>query len=176
MNIDKATREIRKKQNKRLDGWGTSLPYGIAKDLGLDTTGKTPRQLWDEIRKITKESPQDYYKQKAKKGEGVDVKIGDIDEDELHAAYQKISAKPKNGNTAADEEYEKFRERLNKKKEAWTKASEKLSDDEIKTQIDDCDRKIKEYKKNPERDGEHLAFEIEHKAILKNEQKRRPRK
>ena len=170
MDINKTTAEIRKKQNKRLDGWNVSLPYGIAKDLGLDVANKTPREVWDEIRKITKESPSDYYKRKAQKGEGVDIKIGDVDEDELHREYQKISARPSD-----DEEYEKFRERLNKKKDAWKKNAEKLSVKDIQNQIDDCEKKIKTYMKNPDRDGENLAYEIEHKVILNDELKRRPK-
>ena len=175
MDINRTTKNIREKQNKRLDGWNTSLPYGIAKDLGLDTIGKTPRQLWDEIQKITKTSAQNYYEQKAKKGEGTDVKIGDIDEDALHSAYQKMSAKPNKGDAPADQRFEKFRERLNKKKESWVKSAEKLSVDSIKTQVAECDRKIKAYKKNPERDGEKLAFAIEKKAIFNAELDRRPK-
>lgn len=175
MNINKAMNEIRRKQKERLDGWNVSLPYGIAKDLGIDTRDKTPRQVWDEIRKVTKEAPSEYYTKKAKVGEGTDVKIGDIDEDELHSMYQRISAKPRNVDTPADEEFEKFRAQLNKKKEAWKKDSENMSVKEIRAMIKDCDNKIKEFKKNPDRDGEKLAYEIEHKVILNGELKRRPK-
>ena len=176
MNIDKATKQIREKQNKRLDGWNTSLPYGIAKDLGLDTTDKTPREVWDEIRKITKESPSSYYAEKAKKGEGTDVKIGDIDEEELHEAYQKISAKPRKADTPADKEFEKFRTRLNRMKETWKKDAVKMTNDDIHSQIKDCDSQIKTFKKDPDRHGENLALAIERKAILNSELKRRPKR
>lgn len=34
---------------KRFTGLATRLPYGIAKDMGIDTTGMTPREVWDKI-------------------------------------------------------------------------------------------------------------------------------
>lgn len=175
MNVDITTAQIRKKQNKRLDGWNTSLPYGIAKDLGLDTANKTPREVWDEIRKVTKESPAAYYKKKEKVGEGTDVKIGDIDEDELHSAYQKISAKPRKADTPADKEFEKFRVRLNRMKEVWKKDAGKMDVKDIHSQIKECDSQIKTFKKDPDRHGENLALAIERKAILNSELKRRPK-
>lgn len=175
MNINDKIDSIREKRNNRADGWGTSLPYGIARDLGIDTRNKTPRQVWDEIRKVTKESPSEYYAEKEKVGEGTDVKIGDIDEAELHSVYQKISARPVNVDTPADEEYEKFRERLNRMKDTWKNDAEKMSVKELHSQIKDCDGQIKTFKKNPDRDGEHLALAIERKVILNEELKRRPR-
>ncbi len=173
MNINKTTNTIRYKQKKRLDGWNVSLPYGIAKDLGIDTEGLTPREVWDRVQKATKESPTEFYKQKEKKGVGSDVKIKDIDEDELHRMYAQeyTSAKRRK----EDAEAEKFRKRLVKMREAWTKEASKADVDTIKKQIDDCEKKIKAFKKNPDRDGENLALSIERKAIFNSELKRRPK-
>lgn len=62
------------------DGNKYSLPYGIAKGLGLDTTGMRPREVWDMLkgRGITPENEYDKLKEKAeisiKKGEIIQVK------------------------------------------------------------------------------------------------------
>lgn len=173
MNINKTTNTIRDKQKKRLDGWNVSLPYGIAKDLGIDTVGLTPREVWDRVQKATKESPTTFYKDKAKKGEGTDVKIKDVDEEELHRMYVAEYSHEKGG--YENKEVDKFIKRLKKMKESWSKEAEKMETATIRKNIDDCDKKIKELKKNPERDGENLAIAIEHKAILNSELKRRPK-
>lgn len=49
------------------DGNKYSLPYGIAKGLGLDTTGMRPREVWDMLkgRGITPENEYDKLKEKA---------------------------------------------------------------------------------------------------------------
>ena len=64
MNI-KAVEEIRKKMMSRMDAdeenenevqsgkkstaLATRLPYGIARDMGINTEGLTPREVWDKI-------------------------------------------------------------------------------------------------------------------------------
>ena len=51
------------------DGNRYSLPYGIAKGLGLDTTGMRPREVWEMLkgRGITPENEYDKLKEKAEK-------------------------------------------------------------------------------------------------------------
>lgn len=51
------------------DGNRYSLPYGIAKGLGLDTTGMRPRQVWEMLKKrgITPENEYDKLKETAEK-------------------------------------------------------------------------------------------------------------
>lgn len=50
--------EIEKKENHG----NTSLPYGIAKSKGLDTTGKTPKQVWDMLSKYGITAKEEYNK------------------------------------------------------------------------------------------------------------------
>ena len=61
------------------DGNRYSLPYGIAKGLGLDTTGMRPREVWEMLkgRGITPQNEYDKLKEKATQeipDEGVEVK------------------------------------------------------------------------------------------------------
>jgi hypothetical protein len=51
------------------DGNRYSLPYGIAKGLGLDTTGMRPREVWEMLKRrgITPENEYDKLKEKAEK-------------------------------------------------------------------------------------------------------------
>jgi proteasome lid subunit RPN8/RPN11 len=51
------------------DGNRYSLPYGIAKGLGLDTTGMRPREVWEMLkgRGVTPENEYDKLKEKAEK-------------------------------------------------------------------------------------------------------------
>ena len=51
------------------DGNRYSLPYGIAKGLGLDTTGMRPREVWEMLkgRGITPQNEYDKLKEKAEK-------------------------------------------------------------------------------------------------------------
>lgn len=38
-----------KKGGRKHSGYSTKLPYGIANDLGINTEGLTPREVWDKI-------------------------------------------------------------------------------------------------------------------------------
>lgn len=90
--FDKALHYIRKKYCVRMDadgeeeeepkkkkttGWGTRLPYGLCKSLGIETTGMTPSEAWKAYESQTGKSADEMYKEKAEKGEG---KVIDVEE------------------------------------------------------------------------------------------------
>lgn len=54
----------------------TRLPYGIAKGFGLDTTGKTPRQVWDMLKGygVSPENEYDKLKERATSETKSDIK------------------------------------------------------------------------------------------------------
>lgn len=164
MDVNKTVSGIRKKRNKRLDGWNTSLPYGIASNLGIDTTDMSPREVWEKIEKATNESPSTFYKKKEKAGEGTDVKIQSINEEAVEKIYQN-QARKKN----VDPHVERVRQRIDHMKGVWVRDCNKMSDSDVRSQIKDCESQINSFKKNPEKFGENLALAIERKAILKKE-------
>lgn len=55
---------------KKATGWGTRLPYGLCKDLGIDTTGMTPSEAWEAYENETGKTADEMYAEKQKKGEG----------------------------------------------------------------------------------------------------------
>lgn len=57
---NKAMNDIRSRHNLRLDG-NTHIPYGIAKGEGIDTTGLTPKEVWEILKKLGY-SPKAAYK------------------------------------------------------------------------------------------------------------------
>ena len=63
-------------KKKKTTGWGTRLPYGLCKGLGIDTTGMTPTEAWEAYENETGKSAKETYKEKEEKGVGevIDVK------------------------------------------------------------------------------------------------------
>lgn len=74
------------------DGNRYSLPYGIAKGLGLDTTGMRPREVWEMLkgRGITPENEYDKLKEKAQNSlqQGEIIQVKPIKNDYLRKAMQ----------------------------------------------------------------------------------------
>lgn len=62
--------EEEEKPKKKATGWGTRLPYGLCKSIGIDTTGMTPTEAWEAYENETGKSADEMYAEKAEKGEG----------------------------------------------------------------------------------------------------------
>lgn len=56
--------EPKKKGRKKYSAFSTRLPYGLCKDIGIDTTGMTPREAWDAYYGKTGISPSKVKKEK----------------------------------------------------------------------------------------------------------------
>lgn len=70
-----------KKRGKKHSAFSTRLPYGLCKDLGIDTEGMTPREAWDAYYGKTGISPSKIKAQKMgtdmpNESEDKDIEIG----------------------------------------------------------------------------------------------------
>lgn len=54
---------------KKKTALGTRLPYGLCKDLGIDTTGMTPREAWDAYYGKTGVSKKEAFEEKIESGD-----------------------------------------------------------------------------------------------------------
>lgn len=80
------------KGGKKYSAFSTRLPYGLCKDMGIDTTGMTPREAWSAYYNETGESHDEVMPTKTKKkAEGPKVKnLSGMTESEMTAETDRI--------------------------------------------------------------------------------------
>lgn len=94
--------EEEEKPKKKATGWGTRLPYGLCKSIGIDTTGMTPTEAWEAYENETGKTADEMYAEKAEKGEGevIDAKnpegakkdYSTMSQEELSSTIDKINS------------------------------------------------------------------------------------
>jgi len=72
MDADEETEEA--EGPKKFSGLSTRLPYALCKDLGIDTTGMTPRQAWEAIEGKGIDPKETFEKKIAEPSKKVDLK------------------------------------------------------------------------------------------------------
>lgn len=115
-------------KKKKHSAFSTRLPYGLCKDVGIDTEGMTPREAWDAYYGKTGISPEDVKEEKFEDGPKEEKTVDKKKTDAINSTFDKIveaeeKSKELKG-TSKYTDYEKSLEAQTESRKAWADAIE----------------------------------------------------